>query len=251
MTNMNNPFSLSEKKILITGASSGIGKATAIECSKMGATIIITGRNQERLNQTYQQLSGKGHSQYVADLCLEDDLNMLSMNIPEINGLVNAAGIVKTLPFQFINREDLSSIFDINFMAPVLLTQKLVKAKKLDKESSIVYISSIDGPVIAHVGNSMYAASKGALSAMVRTMALDLATKKIRVNSIFPGMIDTPLIHQDDITEEQLSQELKKYPLRRYGEPEEIAYGAIYLLSEASKWVTGTNLIIDGGFTLI
>jgi NAD(P)-dependent dehydrogenase (short-subunit alcohol dehydrogenase family) len=248
---MNNPFSLSEKKILITGASSGIGKATAIECSKMGATIIITGRNQERLNQTYQQLSGKGHSQYVADLCLEDDLNMLSMNIPEINGLVNAAGIVKTLPFQFINREDLSSIFDINFMAPVLLTQKLVKAKKLDKESSIVYISSIDGPVIAHVGNSMYAASKGALSAMVRTMALDLATKKIRVNSIFPGMIDTPLIHQDDITEEQLSQELKKYPLRRYGEPEEIAYGAIYLLSEASKWVTGTNLIIDGGFTLI
>ncbi|GHT55206.1 3-oxoacyl-ACP reductase [Bacteroidia bacterium] len=246
-----NPFSLEGKTVLITGASSGIGKATALECSKMGAKVVITGRNKIRLQETFEQLEGKGHLQIVADLSVEHELSQLIEALPQINGIVHAAGIVKTLPFAFINKKEISNIFDTNFFVPVILSQQLTKSKKLLKESSIVFISSIDGPVTAHIGNSMYAASKGAVSAIAKNMAVDLAAKKIRVNCILPGMTETPLIHSDGITQEQLDIDMKLYPLKRYGKPEEIAYASIYFLSDASSWVTGTNLIIDGGFTLL
>lgn len=245
-----NPFSIAGKKLLITGASSGIGQATAIECSRMGATVIITGRNENRLNETYQQLEGIGHLKFVIDLCLEEELIRLTDHLPKIDGLVHAAGMVKTLPFQFINRKELNTIFEINTIAPALLSQKIIKAKKLNKESSIVIISSINGPMIASIGHSVYAASKGAVSSLAKNMALDLASKKIRVNCVSPGMTETPLIHRDDITQEQLEIDMKHYPLKRYARPEEIAYAIIYLLSDASTWITGTNLVIDGGFTL-
>jgi len=246
-----NPFSLKGKTILITGASSGIGKTTAIECSKMGALVVITGRDENRLQETYEQLEGQGHLKFETELNEEEQLNILASKLPTLDGIVHSAGMVKTLPFQFINRADLTMILNVNFMAPVLLSQKLIKAKKLNKESSVVFISSIEGPVITHMGNSMYSASKGAISAIVKSMALELASKKIRVNSVLPGMTSTSLIHTDAVTEEQLKIELERYPLKRYGKPEEIAFAIIYLLSDASAWVTGTNLIIDGGFTLI
>jgi NAD(P)-dependent dehydrogenase (short-subunit alcohol dehydrogenase family) len=247
---MYNPFSLKGKTVLITGASSGIGEATAIECSKLGATVIITGRNEDRLRKTYEKLLGNGHLYFLADLTIEKQVVEMAKNLPEINGLVNVAGILKTLPFQFVNRLDLTDIFNINFFAPVLLSQNLIKSKKLIKGSSIVFISSIDGPLTAHIGNSMYSASKGAVTAMVKNMALDLASKKIRVNCILPGMIETPLININGITEDQLTADMNLYPLKRFGKPEEIAYAVIYLLSDASNWVTGSNLLIDGGFTL-
>jgi len=246
-----NPFSLKGKTILVTGASSGIGKATAIECFKIGATVVITGRDEQRLNLTYSQLEGSGHLKLVADFKIEDELVALVNNIPEIDGLVNVAGIVKTLPFQFVNRVELMNIFDVNFFSPVLLSQKIVKARKLKKGSSIVFISSIEGTVTTHIGNSMYAASKGAVSAISKNMALELAAKKIRVNCILPGMVETPLINLGEITEEQLEADKRLYPLKRFGKPEEVAYAIIYLLSDASSWVTGSNLLIDGGFTLL
>jgi len=251
MTSYYNPYSLDGKTILITGASSGIGKATAIECSKLGAKVVITGRNVDQLNKTFESLEGEGHLKFVAELCLENELTELVKQIPEINGLVNAAGVVKALPFPFISRVELTSTFDINFMAPVLLSQKLIKEGKLNKESSVVFISSISGSVISSVGHSVYSASKGAITSIVRSMAIDLAQKKIRVNSVSPGMTETPFIHNDRITQEQLDADKKHYPLKRYGKPEEIAYAIIYFLSDASSWVTGTNLIIDGGFTLL
>jgi NAD(P)-dependent dehydrogenase (short-subunit alcohol dehydrogenase family) len=248
---MDNPFSLKCKTILVTGGSSGIGKATAIECSKLGAKVIITGRNTDRLDITYKQLLGKGHMVIAADLKIDEELAEISNNVPQIDGLVNAAGILKILPFQFVNRKDLTDIFNVNFFAPVILTQKLIKAKKMKSGSSIIYISSIDGPLTAHVGNSMYAASKGAISAIVKSMALDLASQRIRVNCVLPGMTETSLIKIDSITPEQLKADMKLYPLKRYGKPEDIAYSIIYLLSDTSSWVTGSNLVIDGGFTLL
>jgi NAD(P)-dependent dehydrogenase (short-subunit alcohol dehydrogenase family) len=248
---MYNPFSLEGKTILVTGASSGIGKAIALECSKMGASVIITGRNEERLNQTFELLEGCNHKKIICDFSSENSINEFSEQLSTLNGIVYAAGIVKTLPFQFISSKEINNIFDINFFAPVLLSQKLIKTKKISKEASIVFISSIDGPITVHAGNSIYAASKGAITAIAKNMAVDLAPKEIRVNCILPGMTETPLIHAEEITQEQLDENMKLVPLKRYGTPEEMAYAAIYFLSDASAWTTGANLIIDGGFTLL
>jgi NAD(P)-dependent dehydrogenase (short-subunit alcohol dehydrogenase family) len=246
-----NPFTLINKTIFVTGASSGIGRVIAIECAKMGANIIVSGRNEARLQETFDLLEGDGHDKIVADFSNSEEIKSLSKKVTEIDGLVHCAGVSKTLPFPFVTQEYISSIMQVNFMAPTLLSQSLVKNKKLKKGSSIVFISSIDGPVTAHIGNSMYAASKGAITAMARNMAVDLASKNIRVNSVLPGIIDTPIIHGGEITTEQFDQVIKLYPLKRFGEPTEIAHAVIYFLSDASRWTTGANLVVDGGFTLL
>jgi NAD(P)-dependent dehydrogenase (short-subunit alcohol dehydrogenase family) len=247
---MYNPFSLAEKTILVTGASSGIGRAIAIECSKMGATIILTARNEERLNETLSQMEANGHSIIVADLKNEDERKRLIEQSPNLHGLVNCAGIIKTLPFQFVNAEVLKNVMDVNFTAPVLMTAELVKRKNITKNGSIVFISSLSGISVVATGNSIYAASKGAINGIMRNMALDLAPKGIRVNCVNPAMVDTNIYGEGIITTEQLEEDKKNYPLKRYGKPEEIAYAVIYLLSDASSWVTGSSLIIDGGVTL-
>lgn len=248
---MFNPFSLEGKTIFVTGASSGIGRSVALETSRAGASLIITGRNDERLSETISALEGTGHRKIVADLQHQDELENLAEALPSLDGIVHCAGIVKTVPFSFISRDKLASIFETNFFAPALLSQLLVKSKKINRGSSIVFISSISGIFCASPGNSMYSASKGAINGLVKNMALDLALKKIRVNSINPGMIDTGLFKEDIISGEQFEEDMKRYPLKRYGIPEEVAWAAIYLLSDASKWVTGTNLLIDGGYTLL
>lgn len=248
---MNSPFSLEGKRILITGASSGIGRAIAIECSKMGATCIITARNEERLNETLSQMKEAGHSIIVADLNNDDDRKRIVNEVNILDGLVNCAGITKTLPFQFVNADVLNSVMNVNFTTPVLMSANLVKRKKFSKNSSIVFISSISGCVCVGGGNSMYSASKGAINGVMKNMALDLATKNIRVNSINPGMVETHIFDAGTIAPEQLEEDKKRYPLKRYGKPEEIAYLTIYLLSDASGWMTGSSLVIDGGYTLL
>lgn len=246
-----NPFSLQEKKILITGASSGIGKATAIECSRMGAKIIITGRNKLRLEETYQSLEGDGHFMMIADFEQDNDITHLVEKQPDLDGIVHCAGVVTTKLFSFINRNELKTIMEINFISPVTLTQALLEKKKIKKGSSIIFISSIMGPKVSSIGNSMYSSTKSAIEGMAKGMALDLSGKKIRVNCICPGMVDTGLISNGAISEEQLYKDAKdNYPLKRYGNPEEVAYAAIYLLSDASNWVTGSSLTIDGGYTI-
>jgi len=247
---MSNPFTLEDKTILVTGASSGIGRAVAIECANMGAKLLITGRNKERLNDTFNILNGKGHQQFTFDLSNIDNFFSLTKFVPELNGMVHCAGIVKTLPFQFISAEQLGLIMNINFTSPVILTQKAVKEKLLKRGASIVFISSISGVSVSFPGNSMYSASKGAINGIVKGMAVDLASKGIRVNTVNPGMIQTELLSDGKITNSQISDDVKRYPLNRYGKPEDVAYAVIYLLSDASAWVTGSNLLIDGGYTL-
>ena len=246
-----NPYSLEGKTILVTGASSGIGKATAIECSKLGARVIITGRDEARLQQTLSSLEGEGHVVIAAGLGEDDGIRFLVERVPVLNGIVHAAGISDTVLFQFLKKERLENIFNINFFAPVVLFQLLLKKKLLRKGGSIVFLSSIDGPITAHIGNSMYSATKGALSAMMRNMSIELASKGIRVNAVLPGMTETPLIHNDDITQEQLNKDMELYPLKRYADPREIAWAIIYLLSDASTFTIGANLVVDGGFTVL
>jgi NAD(P)-dependent dehydrogenase (short-subunit alcohol dehydrogenase family) len=248
-----NPFSLSGKKILVTGASSGIGRAIAIECSKMGAQLTITARNEERLNDTISSMENPHlHHLVLADLSKEEAIHNLVAAIPDpLDGIVQCAGLTVSKPFQFLSCENIHEVMSVNFEAPVLLTQALLKKKKIARSSSVVFVSSISGVLCSAPAGSIYAASKGAINGMVKSLAIELSAKGIRVNSINPGMVHTNIFESGVISEEQLQEDMKKYPLKRFGKPEEIAYAAVYLLSDASQWVTGSNLIIDGGYTLL
>lgn len=246
---MYNPFSLEGKTILITGASSGIGRATAIECSRMGANVIITARSKERLQETYEMLDGSENRQIIAELTNNDDLGSLVATVGKIDGVVLCAGKGKTLPVLFSTREEFDDIYNVNFFSQVELLRLLTKKKCLNINSSVVVISSIGGNYRFSPGNAIYGSSKAALKSMVQFYAIELATKKIRVNGICPGMVETPLISGGTLSKEQLDADKAKYPLKRYGKPEEVAFGAIYLLSEASSWITGQSLVIDGGIT--
>ncbi|MEI7676096.1 MAG: SDR family oxidoreductase [Bacteroidales bacterium] len=247
-----NPFSLLGKTILVTGASSGIGRSVAIECSKIGANLIIVGRNSNRLNEVLlfiQNISPMGlHCSFQTDLTDDLALKELVSELPLLDGVVHCAGILKKIPFKFINRDEINRMLDTNFYSPALLSQAIFRKKLLKEESSIVFVSSIASHV-ASFGSTMYMASKGALNSMVRGVALELSEKRIRANCIEPGLIKTNLT-LGALTIEDLEGYEKKYPLGRFGEPEEIAYAAIYLLSDASKWITGTTITVDGGITL-
>lgn len=242
-----NPYSLRGKVVLVTGASSGIGRATAIECSRLGATVVITARNENRLRETFDMLSGDSNQMILCDLADDEAINKLVEEVPHLDGLVNNAGYQEYLPVPFIKKDKLEAIMSVNTIAPITLLQKLLRAKKITKGASIVFTSSLAGLGINAPGNSMYAATKGAISAFVTGAAIDLASKKIRVNAVCPGMVNTAIMDYGTVGEEELKADAANYPLGRYGEPEDIAYAIIYLLSDASSWVTATNLVIDGG----
>ena len=245
-----NPFSLAGKTILVTGASSGLGKATAIACARMGANVVITARNADRLQETFDQLEAQSKAQFLADLTSTDDLVRLVASLPPLDGAVLCAGNSTTLPLQFGTREKFDEMFEVNFFAPIELLRLMYKKKLLQKGASVVIIASIGGTHSFMPGNGVYGASKAALNSVMKYAAREYASRKVRVNSICPGMVDTPLIHRGTITEEQLAEDAKRYPLGRYGRPEDIANGALYLLSDASSWLTGHDLIIDGGFSI-
>jgi len=247
-----NPFTLEGKTILVTGASSGIGQATAIECSKLGAKVVITGRNVERLQATFDRLEGEGHQQIIAELTNDDDVGNVVEKCPALNGVVLCAGKGMTLPFQFCTREKFDSIFNVNFFAPVELLRLLAKKKILLKGASAVFVDSIGGTPNGKFtpGNDIYGASKAAIWSIMRFAAIELAPRQIRVNGVNPGMVNTPLIQGGTLTDEQKKADMADYPLKRYGEPNDIAHGIIYLLSDASSWVTGHSLVIDGGITI-
>ncbi len=241
-----NPFTLEGKTVLVTGASSGIGQATAIECAKMGANVVITGRNVERLQETFGQLEGEGHLQIAADLNSEDDIAKLVERCPVLNGLVNNAGRGKSKPVNFIGLQDLQDVYQTNLFGVALLTKMLLKKKKIAKEGSIVFTSSISAYMTA-AGLSIYASSKAAVTAYMRTCAIELGPKGIRANAILPGMVETKLINSGTYTDEDKQNDLALYPLGRYGRPEDIARAMVFMLSDASAWMTGAELIIDGG----
>jgi NAD(P)-dependent dehydrogenase (short-subunit alcohol dehydrogenase family) len=251
---MYNPFSLKGKKIFVTGASSGIGRAIAVECSRMDAELIITARNEKRLNETFNLMKQDdlNHKLILGDLSNEDDIERIVDSIPSrLDGIVQCAGFTISKPFKNLLKDNIRDIMKVNFEAPVFLTQQLLKQKKIEKAGSIVFISSISGVFCSYIAGGAYSASKGAINGIVKNLAIELASQLIRVNSVNPGMIDTNILEAGVITSEQLQEDMKKYPLKRYGKPEEVAYAVVYLLSDASKWVTGSNLLIDGGYTCL
>ena len=244
----NASFSLENKTIFVTGASSGLGASAAIECSKAGAKLIISGRNKERLNNTFNKLEGQGHTLLPFDLTVPENIVELAKTLPVLDGLALCAGITKTIPVKFISNENINEIFQTNILSSMQLIQSLLKHKKINKGGSVVFISSIS-TAYADMGNSIYAASKGAINSFSKVLALELAAQRITSNCIQPGFVPSSMLADGLVTEEQLQEEKKKYPLG-FGEPTDIANGIIYLLSDAAKWVTGSVLTIDGGVTL-
>lgn len=255
---MYNPFSIEGKTILVTGATSGIGRATAVACAELGARVVLVGRNEERLNETLHlmsreqsSLNGGMHLAIPCDLTDEAQVQALIEEVPAIDGVACCAGVAEMKPFAFVAEEDVERVFEVNCFAPVMLVNKLLKAKKLNKGGSVVFVSSVDGPKIVHAGNSVYSGSKSALVGMARNMAIDLASKKIRVNCVLPGTTDTPMIRTENVTEEMLAETAKQFPLKRFAQPEEIANAIIFLLSDAASFITGTELTVDGGYSII
>lgn len=250
---MYNPYSLQGKTILVTGASSGIGQSVAIECSKMGATVIISGRNQGRLQETFGMLEGAGHIQIPADLSNYSEIQKLVEKCPQVDGVSHNAGIAKIIPVKFISSENLEEIVGTNSFGPILLTQALIRKKKINTNGSIVFTSSLSGVYCVHYGESMYAASKGAVSGFAKGAALELAAQGIRVNCVNPSIIQTNIFKNEGeiISDEQMQEKIQNYPLKRLGVTTDVSWAHIFFLSDASTWITGVNLPIDGGYILI
>lgn len=244
------PFSLTGKTILITGASSGIGAACAIECSRAGAMVVLTGRDDNRLQDTMVKLAGEDHESHICDLTIPDSLSSLVSVLPKLDGVVLCAGINQSLPVTFLTRKKIDRIFDINFFSQVELVRLLIKKKLLGNGASIIAMSSIGGTSVFTPAASAYGASKAALLSWMKSAAREFAPK-IRINCVCPGHVNTPMNNSGEITEEAYRTYEDSIPMKRFAEPEEVAYGVIYLLADASRWVTGSVLTIDGGASLV
>jgi len=248
---MINPYSLEEKTIVVTGATSGIGNEIAIQVANMGANVVLIGRNETALGSTLSQLRGQGHTKYLCDLTDSDQLLNLVDALNKIDGLVHCAGSIELLPMKKVNKAKLSQLLSINYIAPFLFTSELLRKNKFNDNSSVVFITSINGTDIGVQGFTNYAGTKGAISGAVKSMALELAPK-IRVNCVSPGMIETPMSSKIEslIGKKNMDDDRHSYPMGSYGSAADVAFAAIYLLSDASKWVTGTNLRVDGGISI-
>ncbi len=241
-----NPFTIEGKTILVTGSSSGIGRSVAIACSKMGAIVMLNGRNRQKLDETISLMTGNGHKVFAADLTDSDAVVRMVGEMPKLDGIVHCAGIGQRILCKQLREQNVDSVMGANFKGPVLLQQALLERKKLNKGASVVFIASI-AAWSPSIGNAVYSASKGALVSYANCLSLELAPRKIRVNCISPAMVWTDLVLQDGVDEAQLKEDEQKYPLKRYGTPEDIAHLVIYMLSDASSWMTGSNVVISGG----
>ncbi len=245
---MTNPFSLENKTILVTGASSGIGRGVAIECSKMGARVILTARNEERLQETINNMEGSAHIYHIAELTDDDAVSTMVEELPILDGVVLAAGIIKTLPVKNIKEEAIEQIFNVNICSSIRLLSLLLRKKKLARGASVVFISSVSTYNVK-VGNSLYSATKGAMNSFAKAMALEVSKQNMRVNCIQPGFVPSNILANHGLGEEALQWYAERHPLG-FGTPEDIAYASIYLLSDAARWVTGSIFTVDGGYTL-
>lgn len=248
---MNNPFSLQGKTILVTGASSGIGKRIAIRSSEMGAKVVVTGRNEERLASTVSLLDASNTHQKIAwDLSETDTVKDFVSQLPELDGIVMDAAIFDTTVARHLKLDKMRSMFNTNTFANIALVQALLKQKKLKNGASVIFISSV-ASTRPYKGNALYSATKGAINSFSKVLAVELGAQKIRVNCIHPGIVRANTAPKDwAVTKEEMSAEEARYPLG-FGEADDIAYAAVYLLSDVAKWVTGSDMIVDGGQSII
>jgi NAD(P)-dependent dehydrogenase (short-subunit alcohol dehydrogenase family) len=244
------PFHLHNKTILVTGASSGIGQQIAKSICEMGGNVIITGRNNERLQSTFNELKGTNNKKIVADLLNKNELNEFINQLPALDGIVHCAGLVQPFPIKFLSEEKINVTFLTNYNIQVLLMAAIARQKKINKNASIVFISSISA-AHPHKGGALYSGSKAAIESFSKVVALEFYPLSIRSNCIAPAMVKTPMYEyaEKGASKETLDEHVKKYPLG-VGTVEDVGNTAIFLLSDASKWITGTTITLDGGFLL-
>lgn len=245
-----NPLCLTGCRILVTGASSGIGQSVAITLSQLGGMIICAGRDKSRLQTTYDQLHGSNHKIEVFDLNNVEMIPNWIASLSPLHGIVHAAGMQLTLPLRSVTPEKWHKVFRINTEAAYALVKGFERQKQFtDGKGSVVLISSVMG-LVGTPGISAYSMSKGALHGMMRALALELAPSRIRVNCIAPAFIKTAMwVEATRIMNEEHIQAIEmKHPLG-IGEPIDVAYAVAYLLAETGRWITGTVLVVDGGYT--
>lgn len=250
-----NPFSLEEKTIIVTGASSGIGRQCAIDCSRMGAKVVLIARNEERLQETMELLEGDGHKYFSYDLWETEGIEQLVSGIiaacGKVSGFLHCAGVEMTKPIQLLTTNDYENILKVNTLSALEFVRRLSSPKRFAAGGSIVFISSITA-VVARQGVAAYSASKGALVSAARVIASELSKRNIRVNCISPGTVLTPMMENflKGLSEADYNKRLGAFPLG-IGQTSDVSYACIYLLSDASRWITGQNLVIDGGYTMM
>lgn len=243
-------FSLDGKYVLVTGASSGIGRACAIMAAKAGAAVIVTGRNEARLAETASMIEGAQTQAMVADLADASQRSGLIGRLPQLDGIVHCAGVNQLRPVKFIDAEFVGASTYINYEVPYLLTAELLKQKKLRPGTSIVFVSSISAS-FAMAGNSAYSGAKAALLGMMKVLAVEIAASGSRANAVSPGQVLTPMTERTaaHISADALAENAKHYPLG-HGRPEDVASAVLFLLAPASRWMTGAELVLDGGYTI-
>lgn len=250
-----NPFTLENKVIIVTGASSGIGAQCAIDCSKMGAKMILIARNTKRLQNTLKLMEGEGHLVVPFDLSSSDGLKETIKNIVcrmgKISGVVNCVGISSVTPLKLITDELFNQFFHTNVLSAINLSKEVTRVGNFDKGNgcSIIFLASIMG-LVGEKCKTLYSATKGSLIAASRSMACELAKNNVRVNVITPGAIETPInANLPHMINSDLRRDLEDKHLLGLGKCSDISNACIYLLSDAARWITGQNLIVDGGYT--
>lgn len=250
---MLNPLDLSGRTVLVTGASSGIGRSTSVLLSRLGAKLILVARSRDNLEETRCLLDGEGHVTEACDLRETDAipgwLKRLGAEHGPFSGLVHSAGVHATLPLRFQTGEQLDDLMRINFTAAVQLAKGFRQRKTHTESSGIVFVSSVMG-LVGQAGVSAYVASKGALISLARSLALELADEGIRVNCVAPGQVESKMAESQDavLTDEQRATIEKMHPLG-LGQPEDVANSIAFLLADTGRWITGTTLVVDGGYT--
>lgn len=243
-----NPFALDGHTVLVTGASSGIGRQIAISCAAMGARIVAAGRNEQRIQETLDALSGSGHTGVSAELTREQDVDRLVEQAGMLNGVVHCAGISRLAPLRMATQQHLSEVWKTNYEAPVLLTQRLLAKNRVAADGSILFMSSI-AAFIGVAGVGVYSGSKAALIATMRCLAMEVVKRRIRVNCLAPALVESPLLEATEKMVLSIETTKADYPLG-FGKPEDVANAAVFFLSGASRWITGTTLVMDGGLTI-
>lgn len=246
---MDTPFHITGKPILVTGASSGIGREICVQIARMGGIVIATGRDRSRLNETLAMLGAGEHRSITADLTIADERAAIAAGIPALHGIVHSAGVMKQIPFRFLAEKHVRDMMLGNYEAPILLTEAILHGKAMADGGSIVFISSTAASLGAKA-LAAYSASKAAVTAAMRVLALEVASRRIRANCIAPAMVETPMAvkTEDAVSAESMNEHRKLYPLG-FSHPADVANAAVFLLSDASSRITGTTLFVDGGYS--